>query len=174
MAQRKGGSQAGCFFRFYYTTGLDTTEKQVPGPRAHKHERPLAQPLPAPDSPLRGGRTVPFPSSSGPEGPRCPCWISACLPPGQVTLRPAVQMAGMGWAWAWGAAKLKAKSPIPSFRRGRPPDLSPPPIPAPLCRASLRFTPSPRAFRALAPLVTSQQPCEVGRAGRDPGDTQGD
>ncbi|KAI4586453.1 hypothetical protein MJG53_004240 [Ovis ammon polii x Ovis aries] len=54
--------------------------------------------------------------------------------------------------WAWGAAKLKAKSPTLSFRYGRPPDLSPPPIPASLCWASLRFTPSLRAFRALAPL----------------------
>ena len=72
VAQRKGGSQAGCFFRFYYTMGLDTAEKQVPGPGARKRERPLPQPLPAPDSALGGGRTVPFPCHQFLTGPAAP------------------------------------------------------------------------------------------------------
>ena len=46
--------------------------QQVPGPGARKRERPLAQPLPAPDSALGGGRTVPFPCHQFLTGPAAP------------------------------------------------------------------------------------------------------
>lgn len=113
MAQRKGGSQAGCLFRFYYTMGLDTTEKQVPGPGAHKHERPPAQPLPAPASPWVE-KDGPLPSV--PEGAPLPLLNQCPLPswPGHSAPSSADGEDGVGV----GSSKLKGQVTTLSFRYG--------------------------------------------------------